>query len=91
MYVIDICSVKQPQIIILKVKLKEHEIGKKEYWKKVEWSLYYYLFFVCGRVTCSALFTSGKAVQLTWYEFSTWLHQLKPPSLVQCLLGECLW
>ena len=36
MYVIDICSVKQPQIIILKVKLKEHEIGKKEYWKKVE-------------------------------------------------------
>ena len=28
-------------------------------------------FFVCGRATCSALFTSGKAVQLTWYEFST--------------------
>ena len=26
---------KQPQNII-KVKMKEHKIGKKEYWKKVE-------------------------------------------------------
>ena len=28
-------SINQPQNII-KVKMKEHEIGKKEYWKKVE-------------------------------------------------------
>ena len=32
----DMNSVKQPQNIIIKVKMKEHEIGKKEYWKKVE-------------------------------------------------------
>ena len=30
----DIYSVKQPQNIIIKVKMKEHENGKKEYWKK---------------------------------------------------------
>ena len=36
----------------------------------------------CETFTCSALFTLGKAVQLTWYEFSTYLHQLQPPSLV---------
>ena len=36
MYVMDIYSVKQPQNIIIKVKMKEHKIGKKEYWKKVE-------------------------------------------------------
>ena len=29
-------SINQPQNIIIKVKMKEHEIGKKEYWKKVE-------------------------------------------------------
>ena len=32
---------------------------------------------VCETVTCLALFTSGKAVQLTWYEFGTYLHQLQ--------------
>ena len=36
MYAMDIYSVKQSQNIILKVKMKEHKIGKKEYWKKVE-------------------------------------------------------
>ena len=53
--------------------------------------VYYCLYFVCETVTCSALFTSGKAAQLTSYEFSTYLHQLQPPSLVWRLLGECLW
>ena len=35
-YAMDIYSVKQPQPqnIIIKVKMKEHENGKKEYWKK---------------------------------------------------------
>ena len=62
--------------------MKEHKIGKKEYWKEVEWNLYILLpLFVCDceTVTCSVLFTSGKAVQLTWYEFSTYLQQLQPP------------
>ena len=76
MHAMDINSVKQPQNITIKVKMKEHEIGKKEYWKKVEWNIYYCLYFVCEIVTCSTLFTSRKAVQLTWYEFSTYLHQL---------------
>ena len=60
----DIYSVKQPQNIILKVKMKEHEIGKKEYWKKVEWNiiLLHHYFVFCEAVTCSALFTSRKAV-----------------------------
>ena len=62
MYVIDIYSVKQPQNIIVKIKMKEHETGKKNTgkgWMKV----YYCLYFVCETVTCSALFTSGKAAQ----------------------------
>ena len=71
MYVMDIYSVKQPQTITIKVKMKEHKIGKKEYWEKVGSNFYYCLYFVCETVTCSALFTSGKAVQLTWYEIST--------------------
>ena len=29
MYVMDRYSVKQPQIIIVKVKIKQHRIGKK--------------------------------------------------------------
>ena len=29
-------SVKQPQNAIIKVKMKDHKTGKKEYWKKVE-------------------------------------------------------
>ena len=33
----DIYSVKQPQNIVIKVKMKEHEIAKKKTtWKKVE-------------------------------------------------------
>ena len=32
----DIYSLKQPQNIIIKVQMKEHKIGKKEYWKRVE-------------------------------------------------------
>ena len=36
MYVMDIYSLKQPQNIIIKVQMKEHKIGKKEYWKQVE-------------------------------------------------------
>ena len=31
---------------------------------------------VCETVTCSALFTSEKAVQFTWYEFSIYLHYI---------------
>ena len=31
MYVMEIYSVKQLQIIIIKVKMKGHKIGKKEY------------------------------------------------------------
>ena len=34
MYVMDINSVKQPQNIIIKVKMKEHEIGKKRILEK---------------------------------------------------------
>ena len=32
----DIYSVKQPQNITIKVKMKEYKIEKKEYYKKVE-------------------------------------------------------
>ena len=32
----DIYSVKQSQNILIKIKMKEYKIGKKEYWKKVE-------------------------------------------------------
>ena len=64
MYVVDIYSVKQPQNIIIKVKMNEHKIGKKEYWEKVEWNLYYCLYFACKTAPNSASFTSGKAVQL---------------------------
>ena len=39
MYVMDRYSVK-PQNIFIKVKIKEHGIGKKESWKKVEWNIY---------------------------------------------------
>ena len=35
-----------------------------------------------GMGSSLALFTSGKAIQLTWYEFSTYFHQLQPPSVV---------
>ena len=82
--------------------MKEHGIGKKKNTVKKLNEVYYLfsLYFVCETVTCSALFISGKAVQLTWYEFSSklvklvniyYLHQLQPPSLVYCLLGEWLW
>ena len=87
MYVMDRYSVKQPQNIIIKVKTKQHGIGKKESWKKVEWNIYYCLYFVCGTASCSALFTPGKAVHLTLYEFSSYLHQWQPPIVVQWLLG----
>ena len=47
----------------------------------MEYILLFYFF--CDTVTYSALFnTSGKAVQSSWYEFSTYPHQLQPPSLV---------
>ena len=36
LYVMDIYSVKQPQNITIKVKMKEYKIEKKEYQKKVE-------------------------------------------------------
>ena len=37
--------------------------------------------------SCLALFTSGKAVQLTWYEFSTFNHYktINIVSFVKCL------
>ena len=44
MYVMDINSVKQPQNIIIKVKMKEHEIGEKDHWKKVERNILLPLF-----------------------------------------------
>ena len=70
----DIYFVKQPQNIIIKVKMKEYEIEKEQYRKKVEWNVYYCLYFVCETVTCPALFASGKADQSAWYEFSAYLH-----------------
>ena len=57
------------------------KLEKKNTGKKLN-EAYIIAFFVHGRVTCSALFTSGKAVQLTWYEFSTYLYQLQPHSVV---------
>ena len=90
MYVVDIYSVKQPQNIIVKIKMKEHETGKKNTGKRLNGSVLFSLFCLWDSYL-SALFTSGKAAQLTSYEFSTYLHQLQPPSLVWRLLGECLW
>ena len=83
MYVMNIYSVKQPQNFIIKVKMKEHEIGKKRIPEK-SWMKYIIAFILSVRQlpTCSALFTSEKVVQLTWYKFSTYLYQLQPPSLV---------
>ena len=50
------------------------ELEKKNTGKKLnEISYLFSLYFVWETVTCSALFTSGKAVQLTWYEFSSYL------------------
>ena len=46
MYVMDIYFVKQPQNIIITVKMKEHEIGKKEYWKK-SWIKHILLSLFC--------------------------------------------
>ena len=69
MYIMDIYSVKQPQNIIIKVKMKEHEIGKKEYILEKSWMKYILLPLFC---LWQALFTSGKAVHLTWYEFRTY-------------------
>ena len=64
----DIYSVKQPQNIlsnhkILKIKMKEHEIGKKNNTGK-KLNEVYIVLILSVRHTCSALFTSGKAVQL---------------------------
>ena len=36
MYVMDRYSVKQPQNVIIKVRIKQHGIGRKESWKNVE-------------------------------------------------------
>ena len=44
-YVMDIYSVKQPPNIIIEVKMKEHKIGKKEYWKKVD-EIYFIAFIL---------------------------------------------
>ena len=67
--------------------MKEHEFDKKESWKKLN-AIYIvaYTLFLCNSETVTwvgyVLFTSGKAVQLSWYEFSTYLHHLQPHSLV---------
>ena len=93
MYIMDRYSVKQPQNIIIKVKIKEHGIGKKNTGKNLN-EIYIIAFIVSvGQLgSCAALFTlGGKALQLTWYDSGTYLQQLKPPSTVDCLLGECLW
>ena len=36
MYVMDRYPVKQPQNVIIKVRIKQHGIGGKESWKNVE-------------------------------------------------------
>ena len=36
MYVMDRYPVKQPQNVIIKVRIKQHGIGRKESWKNVE-------------------------------------------------------
>ena len=57
------------------------ELEKENPGKKLN-EIYIIVFhFVWGPVSCSVLFTSGKAVQLTWYEFSIYLHQLQPLSV----------
>ena len=53
--------IKQPQNIMKIVKKIWKKYPRKELNEK---------YFA----SCSALFTSGKAVQLTWYEFSTFNH-----------------
>ena len=58
MYVMD-RLLKKPQNIIIKVKIKQYGIGKKESWKKVEWNIYC-LYLVCGSVSCSTSFTQKK-------------------------------
>ena len=44
MYVIDIYSVKQPQNIIVKIKMKEHETGKNNTGKRLNESVLLSLF-----------------------------------------------
>ena len=46
MYVIDIYSVKQPQNIIVKIKMKEHETGKKNTGKRLNESVLLSLFYL---------------------------------------------
>ena len=57
-------------------KMKEHNwkkrILEKSWMKFILLSLF---FCDCETVICSVLFTAGEAVQLTWYGFSTYLHQ----------------
>ena len=67
-----------------KSKNKQHGIRKKKNPGKKLNEIYIVAFhFVWGTsVICLALFTSGKAVQLTCYEFSTYLYQLQPHSVV---------
>ena len=81
MHVMDIYSVKQPQNII-KVKMKEQNWKKRILEKS--WIKFILLPLFClWDSHLFSLFTwSGKAVQLTWYEFSTYLHQLQSLSLV---------
>ena len=65
MYVIDIYSVKQPQNIIVKIKMKEHETGKKNTGKRLNESVLlslfclwdsYLLSFIYIRKSCSVNF-----------------------------------
>ena len=79
MNVMDRYFLKQPQNIIVKVKKSSMELEKKNSGKKLsEVHTYIYcLYFVWESVNCSDLFTSGKAIQLTWYKFSTYLYQLQ--------------
>ena len=79
MYVMD-RLLKKPQNIIIKVKIKQYGIGKKESWKKVEWNIYC-LYLVCESVVQLHLHRKSFN-QLIRYEFSTYLHQLQPPSAV---------
>ena len=60
----DIYSAKQPQNIITKIKMKEHNLKKKRILEKrwMKFILLPFFFCDCETVTCSALFTSGKAV-----------------------------
>ena len=67
MYVMDIYSVKQPQNIIIKVNMKEDEIGKKNTEKKLN-DIYIIAFILSVRQLLVQLFYNRKScsVNFVW-------------------------